>query len=95
LFILIVNPNGINGEIRTIKTAKIASDAIFGIQNDRRMISLGVKLPGCAQNLHGTKLYAKSATLAPFRIDMNLSLESVSGLCFLRRRHDLITSSNI
>jgi len=67
-----------NGEIRAIHPAEIAATTLLGMNDMRRMVSLGVEGRGERQYLGGAKLHAELAGLAALDDDGNPSLWHVS-----------------
>jgi hypothetical protein len=71
---LTVQAPAVDGEVRAVEAAEVATATFFKLYQMRRMISLGVKCGRHGKGMGGTKLDADGATLATLDQDMDTPL---------------------
>src|SRR5581483_9339206 len=63
----------VNSEIRAVHPAQIASAALVRRDHVRRVVALGIECRGERQDLGGTELHAKAASLTALNNDVDAS----------------------
>src|SRR5438046_7475457 len=61
----------VDGEVRAIHAAQVATTALLRLHDVRRVIALGIERGGECQDLGGTELHAKATGFTAFHDDFN------------------------